>query len=875
MLKNILEERSKVLSQISILYVEDDQDTLRIISDFLDDRIATLYTASDGEEGLVSFKKHLPDIVVSDIRMPRLDGIEMVKEIRKIDPDTPVMIITAHNDNDNLMKAIELGVNAYLTKPIDLIKFIKQVYNAVEPLVLKRELAEKNSMLIELNGTLKEKLLVKTDELDHLKDRLELAFSGTNDGIWDLNLLDNSIYYSVRWKEMLGYRDDEIENVPEARYERVHPDDIDQVWQDIYDNINRKTELYENEHRMQHKDGRWIWILDRGKTEYDASGKPIRMIGTHTDITEKKEIETRLRESEKNLLLAQEIAHLGNWAWNFETDILEWSDETFRIFGEEPQSFVPTYDKFLEYIPKEDRQNVIEAVAETLKDDTKVYDIIHQITHQDGTRKFVHEQGTLRYDVNKRPVKMMGTILDVTKHTLIEQRLEEQKRALHHQANHDALTGLPNRILFNDRLFHAIERARRSLNKLAVFFIDLDQFKQINDSLGHDIGDEVLRRVSIIFKNSLRKQDTLARMGGDEFMVILEDVKDTEDVSLVAQKMLDNLHEPLIIKGNPFFISCSIGISLYPNDGGVMKTLIQNADAAMYKSKEMGRNIYQYYTVEMTERAYERVLMEANLRNAIKNEEFMVFYQPQFNALNGRIVGLEALVRWNHPELGVISPARFLPLAQETDMILEIDQWVMKKAIKQMSRWHHKGYFPGRITLNVSMKTLYKSDVVANLEKVIERHGCIAGNIELEITEDHMMKDPEKSIAVLQRINEMGVRLAIDDFGTGYSSLAYLKRLPLDKLKIDQAFIRDLPYDDDDVAITRSIIALANSLKLDVIAEGVEKEEQKEFLVNNGCHIIQGYLYARPMPAEKLEELFNGPLQSPAWIPNEGVADAV
>ncbi|WP_324171432.1 EAL domain-containing protein [Sulfurimonas sp.] len=438
----------------------------------------------------------------------------------------------------------------------------------------------------------------------------------------------------------------------------------------------------------------------------------------------------------------------------------------------------------------------------------------------------------------------------------IIRNVTEQKKiaqALEHQAQHDALTGLPNRFLFHDRLEQAIEKADRANTIMALFFIDLDHFKEINDSFGHKTGDEVLKIVAQRLEKTIRKKDTLARLGGDEFTVIIDDLKLAQDASKLAQKIIDSLAKPMIINNNELYVSSSIGISFFPDDGNNAQNLLKYADSAMYKAKVEGRNNFQFYSSEMTELAFERVVMEASLRAALKNEEFIVYYQPQIDAKKDKLLGMEALVRWNHPTMGIVSPAKFIPLAELTGLIVELDRLVMKQAMKQVSAWHKEGLNPGRLSLNLAMKQLQKKDFISFLKNMMIETECKSQWLEFEVTEGQIMTNPEEAIKILNQISELGIELAVDDFGTGYSSLAYLKKLPIDKLKIDQSFIRDLPTDEEDAAITKAVIALASSLNLKTIAEGVESIEQKDFLVNNGCSYIQGYFYSKPVPSNEME----------------------
>ena len=446
-------------------------------------------------------------------------------------------------------------------------------------------------------------------------------------------------------------------------------------------------------------------------------------------------------------------------------------------------------------------------------------------------------------------------IRDITDKKNAEDELLKQKNILQHQAHHDALTGLPNRILFYDRLDHAIAKAKRSQSKFALLFIDLDHFKEINDSLGHDIGDEILKTVTSRLQKTVRDEDTLARLGGDEFTILLEDLPQVQSASLVSNKILNSLSTPMNINDNLLYVLCSIGISIYPDDGELSQNLLKFADSAMYKAKGEGRNNFQYYNSTLTELALERVVMESNLRAGLKNKEFIVYYQPQIDGTTNTITGMEALVRWQHPTLGMIYPDKFIQLAESTGLIIELDRYVMKTAMTQVSQWYKKGFNPGILAMNLAIKQLYKEDFIPIFKQYIKETGCKAEWLALEVTEGQIMTHPDEAIIVLQALSDLGVELAVDDFGTGYSSLAYLKKLPIDKLKIDQAFVRDLPGDEEDAGITRAVIALAQSLKLKVIAEGVETIMQRDFLIENECKDIQGYLYSKPIPAIELEVL--------------------
>jgi len=480
--------------------------------------------------------------------------------------------------------------------------------------------------------------------------------------------------------------------------------------------------------------------------------------------------------------------------------------------------------------------------------------VIHNHPLSDGGERIFELVATPLFDSQGKAFAIIEAGRDITEHMNIQEELRQQKNILTHQATHDALTKLPNRVLFIDRLEQSIKKAKRYKSQVAVLFIDLDRFKEINDSLGHSYGDKVLIQVAERLQASVRGFDTISRLGGDEFTLILEYVR-VEDVHQIAKKLLSRLQEKLSINNQELYITSSIGISIYPRDGDTTEILLKNADAAMYKAKENGKNNYHFYTSDMSEKAYDRILMETNLRHAIQNNELIVFYQPQIDSRSEKLVGMEALVRWLLPDGKMIPPNHFIPLAVETGLINQLDEWVLEQACKDQVKWRHENYHPGRIAINISAKELYQKNFIQRLKKILDKTKCWPEWVELEITEDYLMTDPDASADILLQIKNMGIQLAIDDFGTGYSSLSYLKKLPIHKLKIDQSFIRDITGDSDDSSITCTIISLTKNMNLDVIAEGVETAEQQEFLLQHGCEKVQGYLYHKPMPAKEIEDL--------------------
>lgn len=445
-------------------------------------------------------------------------------------------------------------------------------------------------------------------------------------------------------------------------------------------------------------------------------------------------------------------------------------------------------------------------------------------------------------------VNYVGVFTDITETKRAQNRLNEL-------VNHDLLTGLPNRRLLNELLEHGLKRAGRENYQLALLFIDLDRFKTINDSLGHQVGDKLLCEAASRVSLCMRDSDVVARFGGDEFVVMMDMIKKPDDAALVAQKIIDALAVEFIIESKEIFISASIGISVYPQDGDSVDSLINAADVAMYQVKNKGKNNHCFYSDDLSRGALERFNMEHQLRRALERDQFEVYYQPQVSLLTGDIIGAEALIRWNHPELGLVSPATFIPVAEETGLIVQIGEWVLRQAALQVMQWIASGYVMQWISINVSGVQIMRSNFADTVYGILVETDCNPALLELEVTESTVMQNTEYVIETFDRIKQLGVRLAIDDFGTGYSSLSNLKRLPLDKIKIDQSFVRGLPDDANDAAITNAIHAMALSLGLSVIAEGVETIEQAEFLKTMGCYEAQGYLYSRPLTVNAFNQL--------------------
>jgi diguanylate cyclase (GGDEF)-like protein/PAS domain S-box-containing protein len=688
-----------------ILVVDDNELNRDMLARRLERKGYEIRVADGARCLLERIREETVDLLLLDVEMPGISGLDALQTVRGCySPiQLPIIMVTAKDQSEDIVRALDLGANDYLTKPIDF------------PVALARirtQVALKNA----------------EEALRESEERYALSAQGANDGLWDWNLVDNAIYFSPRWKVMLGYQENEIENRPEEWLDRIHVADRERVKDEIAAHQRGLTPHFESENRVLHKDGSFRWMLSRGLAVRDASGKALRMAGSQTDITGGK-------------------------------------------------------------------------VA-------------------------------------------------------------------------DALTGLPNRLLFIDRLVRLIEHTKRHKDYLfAVLFLDLDGFKMINDSLGHAIGDQLLIGVANRLEKCLRISDTvtrieklftLARLGGDEFTILLDQVRDSSDATLVADRIMKAIAAPFDLAGKKLFTSASIGIALSNIGYEKPEDLLRDADTAMYRAKTLGKGRYEVFDLEMRRSVIARLQLETDLRTALEREEFRNFYQPIVSLDSGRIIGFEALLRWQHPSRGLLQPSHFIPVAEETGMIREIGWWNLQKACWQISAWNasRKDAPPLTMSVNISVKQFVQPNLAAEIGKLLAEVGLPPDTLKLEITESTVMADPSAAEAMLAQIKALGVQLSIDDFGTGYSSLSYLHRFPLDTLKIDRSFTKAIGQEGDSMEIVRTILPMATSLRLNVVAEGVETAEQLAVLRKLQCTYAQGYYFSEPVTADEAGALLGN---NPKW----------
>jgi diguanylate cyclase (GGDEF)-like protein/PAS domain S-box-containing protein len=559
-----------------------------------------------------------------------------------------------------------------------------------------------------------------------------------------------------------------------------------------------------------------------------------------------KQRTAEMNKANQTLRVLIEASPLAIFVLDTQAQVSLWNPAAERMFGWSESELL---NKPLPIIPDERREAFQARFANALQGKAlSNFETRHQ--RKDKTLLEVSLWTTTLLDPDGEISGVMAIVADITERKQAEARI-------HYLAYHDTLTGLPNRVSFEERLTEAISRVEASQHPLAVLFLSLDRFKKFNDTLGHIVGDQLLRHVAERLSASMREGDTLARFASDEFAFVLTHTQSSDDAAEMAHKFQSLLEAPFVIDEQELYVTASVGIGLYPHDGVDAQSLLKNAGAALYRAKQQGGNNFQFYTADMNERALKRLALENSLRSALERREFAVYYQPQVNINTGRVVGMEALVRWRHPELGLVSPSEFIPLAEDTGLIAPIGEWVLRTACAQTKAWLDCGFAPLHIAVNLSPRQFQQPDLLSMIERHLKETGLDPRYLELEVTESSVMKNPESAISTLRELKAMGIKISIDDFGSGYSSLSYLKHLPIDVLKIDQSFVTDMTTDPKDAAIVMATIQLAHSLQLKVTAEGVETEEQLRFLRLLRCDEMQGYLFCRPLPVEAFEQLLH------------------
>lgn len=687
---------NNTMAQTRICIAEDVEAVTREITTSLEKLGYLILGRADRSEAILPMVQEiLPDLVFIEVDIQgEINGVEVGGQIQT-DFDIPVIFISAHADANTREDAMPARAYGFMVQPFEVHALDSTIAMALDKHQRLRKLRES-------------------------EERYALAVRAANDGIWDWNLRTSEIYFSVRWKEMLGYRDEEIGAEVNEWFRRIHPDDRNQVRVTLDTHLRDSTPHFECEYRIQHANGTYLWVLSRGTAMRDSTGSAYRLAGSQSDITA---------------------------------------------------------------------------------------------------------------------------------HKLAEERLA-------HDAVHDALTGLPNRVLFLDRLQNRLERTKRNPDEIfAVMFIDLDRFKVVNDSLGHAFGDQLLVTTGWRLQQCLRPQDTVARLSGDEFAVLLDAVNNSNDIRGVAERIRAQLITTTLLGLVERSPTASIGIVMFNKNYTAAEDLLRDADLAMYHAKRLGGNQYQFFDDTMHTSAVEQLQLEGELKHAVARKEWLVYYQPIISITSGEPVGAEALVRWRHPQRGILAPGEFIQVAEDTGLIVPIGEYVLRTACQHAKAWRDASDSSFWVSVNISARQFRSKDLVEMIARILEETGLPSDGLRLEITESVAVQNTEYTIKIMNELDTMGVYTSLDDFGTGYSSLSYLKQFPLRVLKVDQSFVQDIQHNPKNEALIKAIIGMARSLGLEVVGEGVEKAEQLQFLRTQMCDQVQGFLFSRPIPAEDLGKL--------------------
>lgn len=720
-----------------------------------------------------------------------------------------------------------------------LVEYAEKVGYSETNVVFKSDNISEFNYLGESLQSMVERLHESQNAIKDSETQVRLLLDSAGEGIYGIDENGIVTFANPKALDILGYPSDEF--IGQNAHTLIHhTHDDGRHYED------RDCPIY-NAFRMgypAHIEGELFWRKDGSSliTEYSAypiynEGKVLGSVVTFSDITLRKETESSL-ELAKSII---ENAHEAIMVTDLKGVIEQVNDAYVKITGFSREEAIGATPR----IQQSGRHDLMFYA--------KMWKEIHSNGHWEGEIWDRRKSGEIFpkwlsintvNDNHGNPSKYVGIFSDIT-------TLKETEKELEHLAYYDALTQLPNRVLFRDRLKQGISAARRDGHQLATLLIDLDRFKYVNDTLGHDAGDQLLEIVAQRLQSFVRESDTVARLGGDEFAILLPELNDPEEASIIARKIIGNLDEPIEVKGKKVNIGASIGISTYPEDGADCDVLVKHADLALYKAKDSGRGCYHYFSEELQSAIFDHIAMEDEMREGIDSEQFILHYQPKIDLASGKMTGMEALVRWNHPDKGFVRPDHFIPFAEETGLIIPLGLWILKTACRQMAEFNVDLDVPLKVAINLSASQFNQRGLVYTIQEIMEHYDIKPENIELEITESSVMGDVDAAIATMKKFRDIGLHLAIDDFGTGYSSLSYLKRFPINTLKIDQSFVRDLTIDSDDAAIVKAIISMAKSLQLNVVAEGVETQEQLIFLKANDCENVQGYLFSKPLPADE------------------------
>ncbi|MFQ5596866.1 MAG: EAL domain-containing protein [Nitrospiria bacterium] len=851
---------------IKILLIEDNPGDARLVHEMLVDAIVDrfdLIHVTRLDEGLFRINEKSFDVVLLDLSLPDAQGLDTLSQVQSMAPSLPIVILSGLNDEARAVQAVQKGAQDYLVKGHgDGHLLVRSIRYAIE-------------------RKLEEGLLQKS------KSQLAEAQRLARVGSWQWDIPSDKVTWSDELYRIFGIHEKEIEVTSDTYLQHVHPKDKKYL-RLVIERACREQLPISHRHRIIRPDGAVRVLQITGRILVDEAGHSKGLIGSSQDITEQKKTEEALRARGRQ---QASVARFGQLA----LEGAELSDLIDNVVSLVTDTLEVDYSKVLELRPDEKslllragigwKDGLVGSLTiETGHNSQSGYTLIsgQPVVVEDFETEIRFKPSALFIDHKvlsgmsviiqgeRRPFGVLGAysrrkkvfneddlhFLQAMAHMLaIAIARRRTEKMIEHQAYHDVLTGLPNRFLFEDHLSKSLAQARRSPRRIGIMFIDLDRFKAVNDSLGHASGDELLQVVAQRLLSSVRESDTVARMGGDEFSVLLSEIESVDSVTEVAERIIEELQPPIKLGRYRLHIGASIGIALYPQGGRDAQTLLRNAGTALYRAKGEGKNTFRFYSPTMRKKACDCLETEFELRQALERGEFQLYFQPQVEIKTHKIIGFEALIRWKRPKVGLVLPADFVPLAEDVGLLLPIGEWVLRAACRQNKTWEKEGLPATKIGVNLSPCQFQKGNLAAMVKQVLKETDLDPRLLELEITERLLMRNEEPHIAALHELTALGVQLTIDDFGTGYSSLSYLKRLPLGRLKIDRTFVRDITTDPSNAVIAKTVVGMAHSLQLKALAEGVETTAQLTLLGSYGCDEIQGFLVSRPLPADEAARL--------------------
>jgi diguanylate cyclase (GGDEF)-like protein/PAS domain S-box-containing protein len=857
-------------SPYTVLIVDDTPANLAVVVESLEGHGLRVIVAQDGEECLQRAELARPDIILLDVMMPGLDGMEVCRRLKAnaATSNIPVIFMTSLSEIDDKVSGFLAGAVDYLTKPLQIDEVVVRVDTHLRLRAMQKQLESQNDELQQYREGLERQVAQRTAELSASNRQLQeeiVERRHAEERLWESEqkyrtLVEDSPDLIIRYD--LDCRRVFVSNAYQRMYGKSPADVLDRTPTEVWGSARMPAEEFERRLRRVMEtgeraeielewytpEGEYICHWMRAVPEYDRDGKIASVLSITRDVSEARRAEKVLHMQEQELRSLVE---------NTPDTIARYDKDCRRTYANPKmlEDLGTPLEQALDKTPSEVpggesaaayEQRIRHVLAGGTPDDFEL-----SWKTGDGKQVVSHIRLTPEFGIDGGIVSVLAVGRDITE-------IDEYRQSIHHMAFYDALTDLPNRALLSDRIRQTIADASWHGHQFGVMLLDLDRFKEINDTLGHGVGDLLLHEVASRLLSCVRIYDTVARLGGDEFAILLPQVRESDDLTTIARKIIESFEAPFNVSGKELFVSASIGIALYPGDSTEMDALFKYADTAMYHAKKLGRNNFQFYSRELTVRSSERMALEAALRKARKNQELELYYQPQVDLASGRIVSAEALLRWHHPENGLVSPDRFIPVAEEAGLIVGIGEWVLFTACQTAAAWNRAGGVPFRVAVNLSTRQFVQNDLLGSVRGILMETRCEPSWIKLEITESLLLEDNEYVLDTLNAFDEMGLAISIDDFGTGYSALSYLNRFPVSQIKIDRSFVRDIPENQNKSELVKAMISIAHALSMELVAEGVETQEQAEYLTSQGCPLAQGYLYGAPMPQARFEALLAG-----------------